>query len=691
MAVKITQKYELFKDVDGDPLENGYIYIGTTGLNPEVSPITVYFDEALTLPAPQPLRTSGGYIQNAGTPANIYVDTDYSIIVRNKNLTLIYTSLSNNAEAGLASSVDTIGDLIGLDEATTTEELEVYGYHTKGDGVGGLFIWDSTVSKPNANGGTIIDPSVSLANQGTGVGTGCWIRQYSGSVNIKWFGALLDGVTDDSAILAKAFSVSKNVYIPSNTIALTLRAPIDILQGGSLSGDENSPYKVDYIHDKFTLSFGCSRIFVYDTGALRFRGDNTINNIEFFYPEQNDETVGVDVSPVVYPPTIYTDYAIDNVTLNNVNFVNSYEALDLSWCSRFNITNVGIGGVYRGMIIDNNLDTSFMDNVVFFPQHQSPSLRKYFGLNGICMDIARLDGVYATNLFAYEAYKFINNTGSIWGAFTNISLDSVYIPLYLYGSIPHSLMFDNIYGITGNQYNTTFAADAPALDLKLTAGSGNLQITNSHWYEGYSPTSSRNIFVDGGSVPNVDVSIKLNGIGGIVRNILCSSGELTISNSLLVATTGTNIEASAGTTIFSNSNILKGGDSAFTTRTTSMIYSNGDTVVSPTNLSIYDGGTLNFNSQSDISTVYSTGAHSDGDRLKTASPINGSFGVVYNQWSIGRDDTNDWLAYYNGALTLRRIANSVADQADSTATDVVTLKNDFNSLLAKLRTANLLV
>jgi len=225
MAIKITQKYELFKDVDGDPLENGYIYIGTIGLNPEVSPITVYFDEALTLPATQPLRTSGGYIQNAGTPANIYVDTDYSITVRNKNETLIYTSLSNNVEAGLSSSVDVIGDLIGLDEATTTEELEVYGYHAKGDGAGDLFIWDATVSKPDANGGTIIDPSVSLANQGTGVGTGCWIRQYSEVINVKWFGAKGDDSTDDVLAIQSAIdSISGGgiVFAPSGIYRTSL-------------------------------------------------------------------------------------------------------------------------------------------------------------------------------------------------------------------------------------------------------------------------------------------------------------------------------------------------------------------------------------------------------------------------------------------------------------------------------------
>jgi len=240
MAVKITQKYELFKDVDGDPLENGYIYIGTTGLNPEVSPITVYFDEALTLPAAQPLRTSGGYIQNAGTPANIYVNTDYSITVRNKNETLIYTSLSNNAEAGLINSIDTIGDLIGLDEEITIGELEVYGYYAKGDGAGDLFIWDSTTSKANANGGTIIDPSVSLANQGTGIGTGAWIRQYTGAVNVTWFGASIDR-TDNEIYFQKAINFARSESI---TVEFTgiFKTNNTIYGGASIAGTGGRQY-----------------------------------------------------------------------------------------------------------------------------------------------------------------------------------------------------------------------------------------------------------------------------------------------------------------------------------------------------------------------------------------------------------------------------------------------------------------
>jgi len=55
MASFITSPYPVFFDKDGTPLENGSIYIGQPNLNPETSPVTVYWDEALTQPAAQPI------------------------------------------------------------------------------------------------------------------------------------------------------------------------------------------------------------------------------------------------------------------------------------------------------------------------------------------------------------------------------------------------------------------------------------------------------------------------------------------------------------------------------------------------------------------------------------------------------------------------------------------------------------
>ena len=90
----IQQAYPTFTDIDGTPLENGYLYIGNVGLNPETSPQTVYWDSALTQPAAQPVRTSGGAPARNGSPAALYGPSSYSLTVRNKNSEIVSTSLN---------------------------------------------------------------------------------------------------------------------------------------------------------------------------------------------------------------------------------------------------------------------------------------------------------------------------------------------------------------------------------------------------------------------------------------------------------------------------------------------------------------------------------------------------------------------------------------------------------------------
>ena len=91
-ALSIQPTYPIFTETDGQPLENGYIWIGTANLDPQTNPINVYFDAALTILAPQPVRTLGGYPSRNGTPARLYVNSDYSIRVQNSKGSLIYSS-----------------------------------------------------------------------------------------------------------------------------------------------------------------------------------------------------------------------------------------------------------------------------------------------------------------------------------------------------------------------------------------------------------------------------------------------------------------------------------------------------------------------------------------------------------------------------------------------------------------------
>lgn len=95
-AVSIQSPYPAFADIDGQPLEDGYIWIGVAGLTPIGNPVNVYWDAAKTLPASQPIRTLDGYPSNSGTPARFYVGSDYSIQVLDSKGSVVYTSLNDN-------------------------------------------------------------------------------------------------------------------------------------------------------------------------------------------------------------------------------------------------------------------------------------------------------------------------------------------------------------------------------------------------------------------------------------------------------------------------------------------------------------------------------------------------------------------------------------------------------------------
>ena len=104
-ALSINPPFPVFPDTDGQPLEDGYIWIGVAGLNPLTNPIVVYWDAALTLPAGQPVRTINGFPSRAGTPARLYANSDYSIQVQNKNGSVVYSSA--NATELLSSDLVT--------------------------------------------------------------------------------------------------------------------------------------------------------------------------------------------------------------------------------------------------------------------------------------------------------------------------------------------------------------------------------------------------------------------------------------------------------------------------------------------------------------------------------------------------------------------------------------------------------
>lgn len=210
MANKLEQQNPQFFELNGTALNDGYVYIGVNGLNPETNPIPIFLDGILTTPIAQPLRTTGGYIYYNGNPISIYFDeSDYSITVKNSLNSLIYTNLSNVAFSN-TKSLDTIEDL-----ATYTGSGLVM---VKDINRGGTFV-SKTAIEINPHTGQIysIDDGTVFAR----LGGGFWARQYNEAVNVKWFNAKGDGVTDDTLAIQKTLNFAKEVKIPSGKFLIT--------------------------------------------------------------------------------------------------------------------------------------------------------------------------------------------------------------------------------------------------------------------------------------------------------------------------------------------------------------------------------------------------------------------------------------------------------------------------------------
>ena len=79
-AQSVTEPIPQFHNRDGQPLDGGFIYVGTAGLDAQSNQIQLYLDPALTIPFAQPVQTLNGYPSNGGTPVAFYAAVgDFSI------------------------------------------------------------------------------------------------------------------------------------------------------------------------------------------------------------------------------------------------------------------------------------------------------------------------------------------------------------------------------------------------------------------------------------------------------------------------------------------------------------------------------------------------------------------------------------------------------------------------------------
>jgi len=126
-ALSIQVPFPVFQDRDGEPLDNGYVWIGVTNLNPQTNPVNVYFDSDLTILATQPLRTINGYISRSGSPAQVYVDgADFSILVQDNKGSLVYNFPEGTGISPSATGISFVQTGTGAVTRTVAAKLQEY-------------------------------------------------------------------------------------------------------------------------------------------------------------------------------------------------------------------------------------------------------------------------------------------------------------------------------------------------------------------------------------------------------------------------------------------------------------------------------------------------------------------------------------------------------------------------------------
>ncbi len=208
MASIVKSSIEYFADpTKGRPVANGYVYVGTVDLDPEVpanqKQISVIQENGTTVQVSQPLSLSaGGVPVYSGGYVTIVVDGDYSLKVNDKHGAQVYYIPKSSALVGekVIATIGTIQELRDSDLHILVDAVSVLGYTTKGDEGGGpIRYWKTgTYAPADDNGGSII--------VATGITTGAWLWEYSGETNVKWFGTTGDGSTDDTTAIENCWA-----------------------------------------------------------------------------------------------------------------------------------------------------------------------------------------------------------------------------------------------------------------------------------------------------------------------------------------------------------------------------------------------------------------------------------------------------------------------------------------------------
>ena len=300
--LQIQSPFQQLFDTNGSPLDDGYVYIGTANANPETSPIAIYWDDAGTIPAAQPLRTLNGYIVRSGTPARVYTAADdFSMTVKDRQGRVVFSVLDATSDSNL------------------------------------------TTALASSSGSSL----VGFLQAGTGAQLRTVQSKLRDVVSVKDFGAVGDGITDDTAAIQAAINFCTNLsnrrqtlYFPANNAAafykitapLVVNGRLNIVGDGEFStliyavGMTSGQFMIDFNNDAADVVYfgGMSQITLRSDNAqptaIRLRNGSywTFKNVHMY-----GVTTGIYITGTACFSNFFeevTGYAISSYTVQMDNF-----------------------------------------------------------------------------------------------------------------------------------------------------------------------------------------------------------------------------------------------------------------------------------------------------------------------------------------------------------------------------------
>jgi hypothetical protein len=303
----------------------------------------------------------------------------------------------------------------------------------------------------------------------------------SGYLNVRSFGAVGDGKTDDTAAFQKALDAAHEagggvVYAPRGNyfFAGNLNVPDAVTLAGIWQSvpahnglrDRGLPKPTD---DGTTFLITASAGSEDGPAFITLNNNSTLKGVVLYYPEQIADDV-----PKPYPWAIAMRGK--NPAVLAVEMLNPYNGIDASRNERHLIRDVQGQPLRRGILVDSIYDIGRIENVHFNPWWSGkPKLRQWQMENGEAFIFGRSDWQYVYNTFCFGynvGYKFIRSRRGVCnGNFLGIGADDCYTALVVEQCAPFGLL------ITNGEFVSFHGPDPTMINVEKT-NSGSVRFVN---------------------------------------------------------------------------------------------------------------------------------------------------------------------------------------------------------------------